>query len=61
MSGRTMKRIRCAACLRMCRAVPAYALLLCLQICFATEIVTSGTLKEYIARVKRVKLKIIKK
>jgi len=31
------------------------------EICFITEIVTSGTLKDYIKRVKRVKLKIIKK
>lgn len=31
------------------------------QICFTTEIVTSGTLKEYVARVRNVKLKVIKK
>ncbi len=31
------------------------------QICFTTEIVTSGTLKQYISRVKGVKLKVIKK
>lgn len=31
------------------------------QICFTTEIVTSGTLKQYINRVQRVKLKVIKR
>ena len=31
------------------------------QICFTTEIVTSGTLKQYVNRVRNVKLKVIKK
>ena len=31
------------------------------QICFTTEIVTSGTLKQYTNRVKSIKLKVIKK
>ena len=31
------------------------------QICFTTEIVTSGTLKQYVHRVRNVKLKVIKK
>src|SRR6185312_14180342 len=31
------------------------------QICFTTEIVTSGTLKQYVNRVRHVKLKVIKK
>jgi serine/threonine protein kinase len=31
------------------------------QICFTTEIVTSGTLKQYTSRVKSIKLKVIKK
>jgi WNK lysine deficient protein kinase len=31
------------------------------QICFTTEIVTSGTLKQYVNRVKNIKLKVIKK
>lgn len=31
------------------------------QICFTTEIVTSGTLKQYTNRVKGIKLKVIKK
>lgn len=31
------------------------------QICFTTEIVTSGTLKQYVSRVRNVKLKVIKK
>jgi WNK lysine deficient protein kinase len=31
------------------------------QICFTTEIMTSGTLKQYIGRIKAIKLKVIKK
>lgn len=31
------------------------------QVCFITEIVTSGTLKQYTSRVKGIKLKVIKK
>ena len=31
------------------------------SLCFTTEIVTSGTLKEYTSRVKNIKLKVIKK
>ena len=30
------------------------------EICFTTEIVTSGTLKQYINRVKGIKLKVVK-
>jgi len=33
----------------------------CDQVCFTTEIVTSGTLKQYVTRVRRVKRKIVKK
>mgnify|MGYP001153129628 CR=1 FL=1 len=31
------------------------------QICFTTEIVTSGTLKQYVSRMKCIKLKVLKK
>jgi len=31
------------------------------QICFTTEIVTSGTLKQYVSRMKYIKVKVLKK
>lgn len=46
---------RCAFPVPRCALAPAD------QICFTTEIVTSGTLKQYTNRVKSIKLKVIKK
>ena len=49
--------LHCSACLPLTRRV-----LVCCCLCsFATEIMTSGTLKQYTSRLKAVKVKVIKK